>query len=277
MAKKISELTAVTTPADTDEFAVNQSGTSKKETRAQIKTGAFDLDGSTLTLDADADTTIESATDDRVQVTVGGERVLTATLGKVEARSTDAGAGNGPQLTILRESASPAAADQIGYVSFVGMDSGAAQQTYATIQGIINDPTAASEDGKLSLSVVKAGSLTEVVRFSEIGTEFTQTVDFNAQAIEAHLGKVVTSVTGTLTTTAHSGNILVTSGNVTVPSTAGFNCTLIAGGAHTVSFNDGTLKTSPAMASGDIMSIVVQSSTVIHAVLVAAADKVTFT
>ena len=82
MAVKISALTAVTTPADTDEFAVNQSGTSKKETRAQIKTGAFDLDAATLTLDADADTTIESATDDRVQVTVGGVRTLTATLGK---------------------------------------------------------------------------------------------------------------------------------------------------------------------------------------------------
>ncbi len=33
---KISALTAVTTPASTDEFAVNQGGTTKKETRAQI-------------------------------------------------------------------------------------------------------------------------------------------------------------------------------------------------------------------------------------------------
>ncbi len=32
----ISELTAVTTPASTDEFAVNQGGTSKKQTRAQV-------------------------------------------------------------------------------------------------------------------------------------------------------------------------------------------------------------------------------------------------
>lgn len=34
---KISALTAVTTPADTDEFAVNQGGTSKKMTLAQIE------------------------------------------------------------------------------------------------------------------------------------------------------------------------------------------------------------------------------------------------
>lgn len=37
---KISALTAVTTPATTDEFAVNQSGTSKKMTLAQILAGS---------------------------------------------------------------------------------------------------------------------------------------------------------------------------------------------------------------------------------------------
>ena len=35
---KISELTAVTTPASTDQFAVNQGGVTKRETRAQIHT-----------------------------------------------------------------------------------------------------------------------------------------------------------------------------------------------------------------------------------------------
>src|SRR5690348_5522986 len=35
--QKISALAAVTTPAGTDEFAVNQGGTSKKETLAQIR------------------------------------------------------------------------------------------------------------------------------------------------------------------------------------------------------------------------------------------------
>ena len=33
---KISGLTAVTTPVSTDEFAVNQGGTTKKMTRAQV-------------------------------------------------------------------------------------------------------------------------------------------------------------------------------------------------------------------------------------------------
>lgn len=41
---KISALTAVTTSADTDEFGVNQGGTSKKETRAQILQNIVSLD-----------------------------------------------------------------------------------------------------------------------------------------------------------------------------------------------------------------------------------------
>jgi len=38
---KISDLTAVTTPAGTDEFAVNQAGTSKKMTLNQIQSFSF--------------------------------------------------------------------------------------------------------------------------------------------------------------------------------------------------------------------------------------------
>jgi hypothetical protein len=102
---------------------------------------------------------------------------------------------------------------------------------------------------------------------------FTGTQDFNGQQVEGMLNKVVTSVTGTLTTTAHSGNVLVTTGSVTVPTTAGFNAIIVAGGAHTVTFN---ATTSAAMAAGDIMTVAVQSATVIQAVLTAAADKVTF-
>ncbi len=102
---------------------------------------------------------------------------------------------------------------------------------------------------------------------------FTGTQDFNGQQVEGMLNKALASVTGTLTTTAHSGNILETSGNVTIPTTAGFNCVLIAGGAHTVTFNS---TTSAAMATGDLMTVIVEDATTIHAVLTASADKVSF-
>lgn len=103
---------------------------------------------------------------------------------------------------------------------------------------------------------------------------FTGTQDFNGQQVEGNLSKVVTSVSGSLTAADHSGNVLKTSGNVTIPTTAGFNCILIAGGAHTVTFNS---TTSAAMATGDVMTLVVESASIIHAVLTPAADKVSFT
>jgi hypothetical protein len=71
--------------------------------------------------------------------------------------------------------------------------------------------------------------------------------------------------------------VLVTSGNITVPNAAGdvgFSCVLIAGGAHTVTFNS---TVSAAMAAGDVMTVLVESTTVIHAVLTASANKVAFT
>lgn len=98
-------------------------------------------------------------------------------------------------------------------------------------------------------------------------------LDGQGNAIQHYTNAVVGTVSGALTTAAHAGNILVTSGNVTVPTTAGFTCVLIAGGAHTVTFN---ATTSAAMAAGDLMTVVVEDSTTIHAVLTAAADKVSF-
>lgn len=125
---------------------------------------------------------------------------------------------------------------------------------------------------------IPAGGTVVITSISNAGDEpearadgDTTEVDFEGKVVQGNLADVETD-TGTLDVT-QSGKIIVTSGNITIPTTAGFNCTLIAGGAHTVSFNS---TTSAAMAAGDIMSIIVQSATVIHAVLTAAADKVSF-
>jgi hypothetical protein len=80
-------------------------------------------------------------------------------------------------------------------------------------------------------------------------------------------------VNGTMDPAVHNGRLLRTSGSVTVPQAVGFNVTLIAGGAHTVSFG---ATTSPAMAVGDLMSIAVADNLSIHAVLTRAANKVAF-
>jgi hypothetical protein len=107
-----------------------------------------------------------------------------------------------------------------------------------------------------------------------LGTNtFTGPQLFGGNRVEGFTNKVVTGVAGLLTIADHSGNILKTAGNVTIPTTAGFTANIIAGGAHTVTFNS---TTSPAMATGDIMSVFVESSTIIHASLLPVAGKVVF-
>ena len=78
--------------------------------------------------------------------------------------STDAGSTLGPLFDLYRDSASPAAADALGYVTFSGRDSVNAKTTYAQIHTAITDPTTASQDGALIFSSMSAGTLAERMR-----------------------------------------------------------------------------------------------------------------
>lgn len=104
------------------------------------------------------------------------------------------------------------------------------------------------------------------------GTATMPDTVFAGSVVNGFVNKVST-VTGALNAADHGGSIVVTSGNVTVPTTTGFTAVIIAGGAHTVTFN---ALTSAAMAAGDVMTVVVQSATIIKAVLTEVADLVSF-
>lgn len=79
--------------------------------------------------------------------------------GAVTETSTDAGAAAAPVHILDRNSASPAASDVLGAISFKGRDSGAGTDVYAQAQASIVDPTAASEDGSFEIQTVVAGTL----------------------------------------------------------------------------------------------------------------------
>lgn len=133
----------------------------------------------------------------------------------------------------------------------------------------VNDPGGTPVSGRFAVSDVLS-----LINIADDATpQLGGTLDGQGNQIGNYLNKVVTGVSGTLTAAAHGGNVLITSGNITVPTAAGFSCVLIAGGTHSVSFNS---TTAAAMSAGDLMTVAVESATVIHAVLTPAADKVTF-
>lgn len=76
-----------------------------------------------------------------------------------QIKSSDAGATAGPTLELYRDSASPAAADDIGQIAFQGEDSAGNLENYARLKAVITDPTSTSEDAKLVLQTIIAGTL----------------------------------------------------------------------------------------------------------------------
>ena len=81
--------------------------------------------------------------------------------------SADTAAAIGPVFVLDRTSTSPAAADNLGQVTFRGRDSAtptANTVDYATIKGVIADATDGTEDGSLEIQVIRNGTLTTMLR-----------------------------------------------------------------------------------------------------------------
>lgn len=80
---------------------------------------------------------------------------------------TDASA-TGMNISIFKNSASPAVSDDIVNLRFWGNDSTSVQTEYVRLTATIADPTNASEDGTLSLFTIKAGAFAERVRYTSV-------------------------------------------------------------------------------------------------------------
>lgn len=100
--------------------------------------------------------------------TAGGARTALGAAGTTDAniftttqtvRSSDAGAGGGPDLQLDRASASPAANDVLGAVKYQGRNAAGSQLTYAMAQAEIVDPSNGSEDGLWAVLTRVGGSL----------------------------------------------------------------------------------------------------------------------
>ena len=85
--------------------------------------------------------------------------------------SADTAAAIGPVFVLDRTSTSPAAADNLGQVTFRGRDSTNATVDYATIKGVIADATNTTEDGSLEVQIVRAGASTTMLQVTANGVE----------------------------------------------------------------------------------------------------------
>jgi len=129
----------------------------------------------------------------------GSFTTLTATgidvTGNVTLESSDAGAGEGPEIFLHRNSASPAASDVLGVINFDGENSAGSQHTYGKIKGVIVDPTNTSEDGKLVFQARGAGAgFSDIMTVASTGIDVTGTVTADGLSVDGAV-----SVTNVLT------------------------------------------------------------------------------
>ena len=86
------------------------------------------------------------------------------TTDQVIIENTDTGADNAPDLVLFRNSASPAANDNLGNLVYRGEDSAGNTHDYASIVASIQDTTNASEDGILDIMASASGTLASRIR-----------------------------------------------------------------------------------------------------------------
>ena len=86
------------------------------------------------------------------------------TTDQVIIENTDTGADNAPDLVLFRNSASPAADDNLGNLVYRGEDSAGNTHDYASIVASIEDTTNTSEDGILDIMTSAAGTLASRIR-----------------------------------------------------------------------------------------------------------------
>lgn len=135
-----------------------------------VLSGNLDLDGNDLIINAAGTTLIDDDGAGLLRTTVLGNVVSTLTSAGVETLTQiDAGAAPGPTVTLLRDSASPAVADDLGEIIFQGRDSSAALQTYARIWSRIDVPTATVENGQIRFAVSGLGTETLIAQMKSSG------------------------------------------------------------------------------------------------------------
>ena len=158
-----------------------------------LKDSTVDVNGTSdgIILDADADTTISADTDDQIDFKAGGTDImsLTATTATINDGvtitvddnsdnltlvSTDADAGNGPNLRLYRNSGSPANSDLLGNIEFEGKNNNSEDVVYGAIEAQISDLSDGAEHGSVFFKSIISGTLQERFRLNDTSVVFNE-------------------------------------------------------------------------------------------------------
>jgi len=131
-------------------------------------------------------------------------KVSTTGLNPIFAlEATNDAADASPVMTLKRNSASPADADYLGQLKFLGENDADQEVTYAKITGKISDASDGTEDGIIEFANIKAGSQTVTAR---LRSDSLQLLNSTGLTVDGDVGIGTTSPLTTLHVHADSIN-----------------------------------------------------------------------
>ena len=155
-------------------------------------------------------------------------------------KSTDADAVEGPTLDLIRDSASPAASDNIGLIRYIGEDSAGNATVYAEIHGQIENPANGSEDAALNFEITKGSGRANSFKIAAdevVVNDASRDVDFRVES---------DNTTHALFVEGSSGNVGI--GTASPEDFGGGYTTLEVAGSSTA--NGGIFKTATSDSAG---------------------------
>ncbi len=123
--------------------------------------GDIDVDGTTNLDVVDIDGAVDMAStltvNDSVTFQSSGSSKPVLTLKNTNADTTP------PSITFQKDSASPADNDEVANINFYGDDDGGSVAAYANLKVVSTDVSNGSEDGKMTIKTMVAGTLTDTL------------------------------------------------------------------------------------------------------------------
>lgn len=116
-------------------------------------------------LDTDQDSWIDCAEDDVLKAYLAAVQVLEVSggLGNLTLIGSDDSATEGPEITLRRNSASPAVNDALGVLRMQGKDSGGTNQSAFKLRALWSAVTAGAHSSFAEFSVAKSGALQGII------------------------------------------------------------------------------------------------------------------